>query len=167
MEIKAIEEQQKKDRLASLTKEEDKLIAKIEALTELNDEEMHKPEQELSETTCQATTKKTQAVQQPLPDTDQKTENRKQVQEKEDELLRQIGLCQIIRFSDLEDSILLTSSLGNLSQLPASECIRVRSELPLDSDDGKLLEDRFTNNLAKEMETKNDFHTDFKDFKNF
>ena len=136
--------------MASLTKEEDKLIAKIEALTELNDEELQPRIQNFQQQLAKLQQEKTQAVQQPLPDTDQKTENRKQVQEKEDELLRQIGLYQIIRFSDLEDSSLLTSNLANLSQLPSSECIRVCSDLPLDSDDGKLIDDRFMNNLERD-----------------
>ena len=120
LQIQAIEEQQKKDRLTP-TAQEVKLITQIETLSDLNDAELQPKIQTLQEQLTILQLSRAEELQQPLPDTELKTESKRQVQEKENELLRQIGLGKIIRFSDLDDSHQLSSCLADLTQLSASE----------------------------------------------
>ncbi|WP_158025048.1 hypothetical protein, partial [Candidatus Protochlamydia sp. W-9] len=59
---------------------------------------------------------KEQRQQMPLPETNPKAESRKSLHEREEELLRQIGLKEIIRFDNLEDTSHLSSCLATFSE---------------------------------------------------
>ena len=169
IKIDEIEEQQKKDRLIPMEKEETELTGQIRLLSAPNMASLPGVQEmipQLQEKLARVQQKITEELQQPLSDTDQKKHCRKHVKDDEEELLKQIGLGSIIRFSDLKDTHRLTC-LETLSNLPESECIRICSKQLLDQEDEKLLEERFKNNLAKKMETKNDYDTEFKDYKTF
>lgn len=99
-----------------------------------------------------------------LPDTDAKKECRAKLEEKETDLLTQIGLGKIIRFFNLEDPTYLISCLATLSDIK-NQAVRVNSLSQLDPDDEKLLEHRFDNNLKQEIENRKDCYVEVKESK--
>ncbi|WP_039361115.1 hypothetical protein, partial [Candidatus Protochlamydia amoebophila] len=105
--------------------------------------------------------------QMPLPETGPKAESRKRLQEREEELLRQIGLREIIRFDNLEDTSHLSSCLATFSENFEKGPICVASSQLLDPDDERLLEDRFKNSLKLEMKNLKDYDIKFKNLKVF
>ena len=174
-EIKAVEEQQKRERLASLTKEEDSLNAQVSALAvarsfiqetaakSMIENQIAGIQQKLAE----LAQKRTEVQQQALPPTTQKTAILDHLAATENQLLLQIGIDKqrIIRFSDLDDPNHLAACHATLAEIPSSEYIRVPFERLLDPEDNALLENQFANDLEKVIETKNDYFTDFETFK--
>ena len=86
-----IEEQQKRERLVLTTKEEDKLNIQIETLTELGDAVLQPKIEKLQQQLAIVQQQKNQTRWDHLPDLVQKTESKIRIQEKENELLSQIG----------------------------------------------------------------------------
>ena len=174
-DFKAIEEQQKRERLASLTQEEGSLNAQVSAFSatlsliqdaaakSIIESQIAGIRQKLAE----LAQKRTEVQQQALSDTVQKTAILAHLKATEEQLLLQIGIdnSRIIRFSDLDDRGHLSSCLATLAQIPPSEYIRVPFERLLDSHDRELLEKQFANDLEKVIETKNDYFTEFEIFK--
>ena len=161
--IKAIEEQQKKECSVA---EENLLMGKIQALIELDMPDLLPKIQELQQQLAKIRQEQAQKLQLPLPETDEKIERKRRIEKTENKILKQIGLESIIRFCDLEDPNHLSQCLTTLSQLPEKESIRPNPQQLLDPHDKQLLENLFTNNLVKEMKTKN-YIIEFKDFKAF
>ncbi len=159
VKILGIEEQQK---IAEMLK----LEGKIELLSESNDSELRlkkeKLENELAELRLEQSTKK-----RILPETEEKKKHRNILQEKESKISKQIGLKNVIRFCDLEDPQYLFKCFKTLSQIPKDEFICVNSDHHLDPNDKELLEDRFINDLIKEMNAKKNYPVDFRDFQIF
>ena len=174
-DIKAIEEQQKRDRLASLAQEEASLNAQVSAFSTtlpLLPDGPAKSDIEgliagIRQKLAELAQKRTELQQQALPNTDQKTAILAHLKATEEQLLLQIGIdkSRIIRFSDFDDPRHLSSCLANLAQIPSTEYIRVPFERLLDSHDDDLLEKQFKNDLEKVIETKNDYFTEFEIFK--
>ena len=172
-EIKKIEEEQKKTLLAP-TEDEQDLSAEIRRLTKKHASEENKEKKEkyaekirtISQEMTEIQQKKMAKLKQPLPDTDQKKELRRSLKEKEDGLLKQIGLENILRFSDLNSSQLF-SCLEALSNLSKEQAVQVNSLHRSSPDDKSLLDSLFEKNLMKELEDKKDYATEAKEFKIF
>ena len=174
-EIKAVEELQKRDRLASLAQEEGSLNAQMSAFTTtlpLLPDGAAKSDIEgriagIQQKLAELAQKRTEVQQQALPLTAQKTAILDHLAATENQLLLQIGIDRqrIIRFSDLDDPNHLAACHATFAQIPSAEYIRVPFERLLDPDDGDLLEKQFTNNLEKMIEEKDDYFTDFETFK--
>lgn len=174
--IKWIERQQQEDRLTKPTDEENRLTGEIELLFQLI---IKTAEQSLSEKIPnlleqhqdkeKQLAEKQQERQQlqflPPPETEEKINLRKNIADIENELLKQIGLGSIIRFSDLEDPNLLHSCLESLSK--PGPTIRASSKPSLDADAKRLLENRFRENLREELASKENYDNQFKSVKDF
>ncbi len=101
-----------------------------------------------------------------LPDTEEKIELRRAIQEIENQLLTQIGLTHLARFAHLEMEDSLATCIQALSELPVGKVL-VNHELSLEISDERLLEQRFQHNLREELESKKGYHLDFEDNKKF
>ncbi len=158
--IKAIEEQQKRERSLP-TPEESQLTTEINLLVTLNQESFQPTIRQKQQRLGEIQEEKARQHQVPLPENDEKVESMKNLQERENELLKQIGLAKIIRFDDLQNSACLPSYFADLSQ---GEALNANPEDPLDPDHEKLIDHLFVNDLLVEM--KKVKYGDFK-FENF
>ena len=158
--IRAIEEQQKRERSLP-TPEEIQLTAEINVLASLNQESLQQMIQQKQQQLEKIQKEKARQQQLPLPENDEKTQSKKNLQESENELLKQIGLAKIIRFDDLQNSACLPSYFADLSQ---GKALNANPEDPLDPDHEKLIDHLFLNDLLDEM--KKVKYGDFK-FENF
>ncbi len=158
--IRAIEEQQKRERSLP-TPEEIQLTAEINLLSSLNQESLQPMIQQKQQQLEKIQNEKARQQQLPLPENDEKIKSKKNLQERENELLKQIGLAKIIRFDDLHDSACLPSYFADLSQ---GNALNANRENPLDPDHEKLIDHLFVNDLLDEMKRLK--YGDFK-FKNF
>ncbi len=158
--IKAIEEQQKRERSRS-TPEENQLTIEINVLASLNQESLQPMIRQKQQQLEKIQKEKARQQQLPLPENDEKIKSKKNLQERENELLKQIGLAKIIRFDDLQNSKCLPSYFENLSQ---GKALYANPEDSLDPDHEKLIDHLFVNDLLDEM--KRVKHGDFK-FDNF
>ncbi len=158
--IRAIEEQQKRERSLP-TPEENQLTTEINVLASLNQESLQPMIQQKQQQLEEKQKEKARQQQLPLPENDEKIESRKNLQESENELLKQIELTKIIRFDDLQNSACLPSYFADLSQ---GKALNANPEDPLDPDHEKLIDHLFVNDLLDEM--KKVKYGDFK-FENF
>ena len=158
--IKAIEEQQKRERSLP-TPEENQLIIEINLLSSLNQESLQSMIQQKQQQLEKIQKEKARQQQLPLPENDEKTQSKKNLQESENELSKQIGLAKIIRFDDVQNSACLPSYFADLSQ---GKALNANPENPLDPNHEKLIDHLFKNDLLDEM--KKVKYDDFK-FENF
>jgi len=165
-QIKAIEEQQRKERLAP-TDEERRVEGAIETLSGLVasmpalQATFEQKKQELLE----LQQKRMQNAGPSLPETEEKQKSRQNVQEREKELSQQIGLKRVLRFNELENPSLLSSCLSFFSKdIPTLSTPPIPH---LDPADVALLEERFSGNLKEEIMNKKDYHLSFNSFKEF
>jgi len=190
--IEHLEENQKKERLAP-TDEEKRLEGAIEQLSQLvaaipalqttieqKKQELLELQQRRMQNTDQSSPeiekkkqklvelqqKRIQNANQSLPDTEEKRKSRQNVEEREKELLQQIGLEHVLRFNELENPSLLSSCLSFLStkDIPT---LSTPSISHLDLADVTLLEERFSGDLKQEIMNKNDYHLYFSTFEEF
>ena len=158
--IRTIEEQQKRERSIPTT-EESQLTTEINVLASLNQESLQPMIRQKQQRVEEIQKEKARQQQLPLPENDEKIKRKKNLQERENELLKQIGLTKIIRFDDLQNSACLPSCFADLSQ---GKALHVNSEHTLDSVHEKLIDHLFDNNLLDEMKKVN--YGDFR-FENF
>ena len=158
--IRAIEEQQKRERSLP-TPEENQLIIEINVLSSLNQESLQPMIQQKQQQLEKIQNEKARQQQLPLPENDEKTQSKKNLQESENELSKQIGLAKIIRFDDVQNSACLPSYFADLSQ---GKALNANPENPLDPNHEKLIDHLFKNDLLDEM--KKVKYDDFK-FENF
>ena len=158
--IRAIEEQQKRERSLP-TPEENQLTTEINVLSSLNQESLQPMIRQKQQRLEEIQKEKARQQQLPLPENDEKIKSKKNLQERENELLKQIGLAKIIRFDDLQNSACLPSYFANLSQ---GEALYANPDNPLDPDHEKLIDHLFENDLINEM--KRVEYNDFS-FENF
>ncbi len=158
--IRAIEEQQKRERSLP-TPEENQLTTEINLLSSLNQESFQPMIRQKQQRLQEIQEEKARQHQVPLLENDEKVESRKNLQDRENELLKQIGLTKIIRFDDLQNSACLPSYFADLSQ---GKALNANPEHPLDPDHEKLIDHLFENNLLDEL--KRVKYGDFK-FENF
>ena len=158
--IRAIEEQQKRERSLP-TPEENQLTTEINLLSSLNQESFQPMIRQKQQRLQEIQEEKARQHQVPLPENDEKINCKKNLQEKENELLKQIGLAKIIRFDDLQNSACLPSYFADLSQ---GKALNANREHPLDPDHEKLIDHLFVNDLLDEL--KRVKYGDFK-FENF
>ena len=159
-QIKAIEEQQIKERSLPTT-EENQLTTEINLLSSLNQVNLQSTIKQKQERLKKIQEEKALQQQIPLPDSAEKVKNKKNLQETEDELLKQIGLTKIIRFDDLQNSTCLPLCFADLSQ---SNALHVNAKHPLDPDHGKLIEHLFLNNLLDRMKQVQYENSKFENF---
>lgn len=162
-EIKTIEEQQKKEREAA-TPEEIGLIATIKTLSALNIPVLLPTIEQNQQQLAKIQQEKAERLRMPLSETAAKQHSKRVLQERENELLGQIGLGHIMRFCNLENPKYLFTCLDSLSRHSVGEQVRVNPQRSLDPADDDLLYDRFVNDLMKKIETQNTYHTKFEDF---
>ncbi len=158
--IRAIEEQQKRERSLP-TPEENQLATEINLLSSLNQKSLQPMIQQKQQQLEKIQNEKPRQQQLPLPENDEKIKSKKNLRERENELLKQIGLTKIIRFDDLQNSACLSSYFANLSQ---REALNANPEDLLDPDDEKLIDHLFVNDLLDKM--KKVKYGDF-EFENF
>ncbi len=158
--IRAIEEQQKRERSLP-TPEENQLTTEINLLSSLNQESFQPMIRQKQQRLEEIQEEKARQHQVPLPENDEKINSKKNLQERENELLKQIGLAKIIRFDDLQNSACLPSYFADLSQ---GKALNANPEHPLDPDHEKLIDHLFENNLLDEL--KRVRYGDF-EFENF
>ena len=91
----------------------------------------------------------------------EKIKSRKNLQERENELLKQIGLTKIIRFDDLQKSACLPSYFADLSQGKAPH---VNPEHTLDLAHKKLIDHLFVNDLLNSIKEVQYRDFNFEDF---
>jgi hypothetical protein len=104
-----------------------------------------------------------QQTGEPLPETPDKTKHQNEIAKKEKDILQEVGLNNLVKFVDLRDRVQL---LGCLAELSKKGRIRVKAVQMLDSSDKELLENRFKEQLIKEIETGHiDFNGDVKAFR--
>ena len=145
--IKAIEEQQKRERSLP-TPEEIQLAAEINLLASLNQESFQPMIKQKQQRLQEVQEEKARQHQVPLPENEEKIKSKKNLQERENELLKQIGLAKIIRFDDLQNSACLPSYFADLSQ---GKALSSNPEHPLDPDHEKLIDHLFVNDLLDEI----------------
>ena len=158
--IRAIEEQQKRERSLP-TLEENQLTTEINLLSSLNQESFQPMIRQKQQRLKDIQEEKARQHQVPLPENDEMVESKTNLQKREDELLKQIGLTKIIRFDDLQNSACLPSYFADLSQ---GKALNANPEDPLDPDHEKLIDHLFVYDLLDEM--KRVKYDDFK-FENF
>ncbi|MBA3536966.1 MAG: hypothetical protein H0T84_10205 [Tatlockia sp.] len=93
-------------------------------------QELHQKQKELKE----LQQKREESINQPLTDTPEKQQYREQIKQTEDEFLKQIGLKQVIRFKDLENSNQLEPILEQLSSPTPPICLNHRQKFKSDSE---------------------------------
>lgn len=171
-DLKALEEKQENERLGQ-TKEEVEITTEITVLSGLNLLSLQSTIQDKQKKLEALLEEKKQRFQQPLPETEDKVNKRKKIQEREETLLNAIGLKRALRFCNLEDSNLLSSCFKELSAPPRERPplkelpVQASSRKSLDSEDEKLLDVLFKETLVKEMKAKKDYSDNLRDFKTF
>jgi len=165
--IKAIEEHQKRERLAP-TDEEKKLEGAIEQFSQLvaNIPALQTTIEENKQKLAELQQKRMQNADQSLPETEEKRNRRENLEEREKELLQQIGLKEIRRFNELENALVFSSCLSSLSakEIPT---LSVPSIPHLDPADVTLLEGRFSGDLKQEIMNKEEYYLSFGSFEEF
>ena len=162
LEIKKIEDKQREERLNSLFQQEKDLQTELATAKKYRAPESDL--QDIQQKLAKIQEEKAQLCLQPLPDTAEKAEHRKRIEEKEAEFLSQIGLGSILKFSDLENSTYLHTCFTKFSNM---ENIQGKSEQILNEVDEKVLDKRFNEQLIKEIERKDDLYDKSVDVKNF
>ena len=104
-----------------------------------------------------------QQLKEPLPETDEKVEHRKNIAEKEKEILKQIGLKSLLRFDHLEKPTHLSLCLATLGE---SEASRINPTHQLDASHKELLDDLFERDLMEKMENIGS-HLNIRNFEDF
>lgn len=150
-EIVRIEEKQINERL-SPSVEENELTAVIKALSDLNLDHLEPTIQGKKERLAEIREAREQELQQPLPEAPEKVAHRKQLKDKENELLRQLGLTKVVRFDDLTDPSVLTACFATLSE--HTDVVKVNPQLQLDTAHAKLLKHLFESDLLKIIKAK-------------
>ena len=158
--IRAIEEQQKRKRSLP-TPEEIQLTAEINVLSSLNQESFQPIIKQKQRQLEEILKEKARQQQLPLPENDEKIESRKNLQERENNILKQIGLAKIIRFDDLQNSTCLPSYFADLSQ---GKALYVNPKHPLDPGHESLIKHLFEKDLLNSI--KGVQYRDF-NFENF
>jgi len=165
VQIKAIEEIQKKERLAPTDEEKaceatikqlSQLVATVPALKTTIEENKRK--------LLELQQKRMQNAGRPLQETKEKQKNRQNVEEKENELLQQIGLKHRLRFDELEKPHLILGDLCNSRLMQPSSTPSISC---LDPADVMLLQERFLGDLKQQIMNKKNYHLSFENFKEF
>lgn len=159
--IKAIEEQQKRE--FGATDAEKKLETEIQMLEKsikkYNDADDIKEKAAKDSELKKLQQEREQKQNQPLPDTEAKKKHRIALEEKERELLSQIGLNQSIRLDNLKNPLTLNTCFEALACSQVN--VSVNNKLALDAHLRRFLVDRFAKQLKPQllkMPSQYDFH---------
>ncbi|MBS0647818.1 MAG: hypothetical protein JSS10_01180 [Verrucomicrobia bacterium] len=170
VQIKDLERQEKEHLTPS--REESERIGEIRALSALQMRELPSiHEQKNKEIEGIQRKRKPQWV--PLNSESQKAACLKRIEERENELLNQIGLTKKISFNNLEDPAQISSCFQRLSASPAAKSplsqlpVREVVEECLNPEDKSFLEYLLVNNLLKEMKSKEGYQIEIENVKVF
>ncbi len=164
VKVQSIEAEQRRE-LTRPSKEEQKLEAKIEALTELDDPSLKSKIEALTELDDPSLKSKIETYQKELselkrtklkqklkdlPETEEKIEHRQEVQKKEKELREQIGLSYFIPLFDLENAENRKHCLNRLSSLDGG--VSWSTQQLLHPNHKKLIEECFEKDLMPKID---------------
>ncbi|MFC2049256.1 hypothetical protein ACFLR2_01105 [Chlamydiota bacterium] len=172
--IKAIEEGQRKEEeqrrkeLETPSAQEQGMIVAIQSLVGMNMEALQPKIEELQQqliTLQQARLqKREEPLSEKLPETEQKTKHRKEVEQREKDLSTAIGLKEIVKFDDLETAGIVDICRSKLSDCP---CSRANTQHLLDPNDKAVVKEVFEKDLLPKMLERKDYRLKFEDFKDF
>jgi energy-coupling factor transporter ATP-binding protein EcfA2 len=160
--IETIETEQRRD-MDKPTEEEEDLRAEIRVLSR----KKPAPEGDIADLQKQLEQLQLQRAQnrdRSLPDTPEKERLRNVVVDKERDMLAQVGVGNLLRFDDLGDHKRL---MQRLAEVVSQRDVRAKGEPDQDPNDSKLLDDRFQEQLLKEIETKEGYYDEFESVKDF